>query len=350
MKSIVVQKDLSLALEDNIPVPGIDDCQVLVKVEAGGICAGTDMKIVHGTMKGIDKNTYPALLGHESVGIVEKKGKHVKQFSEGDRVLLPFISNPPAGYASYYGGLSEYGVCTDWMAMVEQGKGPGTPYFDDSLYTQKSIPKSFDPVESTMIVTFREVLAAARGFGLAPNESVVIFGAGPVGMSFVRFAKLMGLAPVICVDISDEKIKDAYGAGADIAINSSSVDVVAEIRRELPDGADHIIDAVGITSLINQAMKLVKPNGQICVYGISPNLSMDLSWAEAPYNWRLYFMQWPVKGQEAAAHSQIINWIECGVLDPKDFISHVFPYEEALKGFDILEKKSEAYKKIVITF
>ena len=350
MKSLTVQKDLSLKIVDDVPMPSYGDYQVLVKVLAGGVCAGTDMKIKHGNMKGIDKETYPTILGHESVGEVVELGSKVRNFKKGDLALLPFIGGPLGGYASHFGAFSEYAVSTDWKAMVEDGRGPGTEYFDDSLYTQVVLPKGFDPVESTMIVTFREVLAAARSFKLAANQSVVVFGAGPVGMSFIRFAKLTGLSTVISVDVADEKLEDAKLAGADYAFNSTKCDITKEIRAILPDGADNIIDAVGVNSLINQAMELVVPNGQICVYGISPNLGMDLAWAKAPYNWRLYFMQWPIKADEAAAHSQIINWMQLGVLDPKDFISHVFSIDEALDAFDILENKSEPYKKIVITF
>ena len=317
MQSLVVERDLTLKVEDGFSMPKYGDCQVLVKVLAGGICTGTDMKILHGAMKGIDKNTYPALLGHESVGEVIATGKLVEQFKVGDKILLPYVDEPDKGYSSYYGGFSEYGVCNDWKALAKIGKGPGTPWFNESHLTQKTIPADFDPVDSTMIVTFREVLSGVKAFGLSANDSLVVFGAGPVGMSFIKFAKLLGLSPVISVDIMDEKAVEAAKMGADFFFNSTKVNVISEVKKILPEGADHVVDAVGVNALINLAMQLVKPDGQICTYGISPKMNMELDWSLAPYNWNLRFLQWPRKAQEAAAHNQIVGWIQAGALDRK---------------------------------
>lgn len=346
MKSLAVEKDYSLRIVD-VPMPQYDDCRVLVKTLSCGICAGTDTKIAHGKFKNVD--TYPCLLGHEGVGEIVEVGKKVKQFKVGDRILLPFVEGECGGYTPVWGAFSEYGVCGDWLAMAENGTGPYTPTYGDFYRTQTLIPKDFDPVSSAMIITFREVLSGLKIFGFKPGESLVVFGAGPVGLCFTRFAKLLGLGPVISVDILDEKIKDAQKAGADYAFNSTKTDIISEIKRICPNGVDHTVDAVGINELILTAMQLIKNDGQICTYGISPKLSMQLDWSQAPYNWRLNFLQFPQKLEEAAANTQIINWIQMGVLDPNDFISHVFPFEQVLDGFDIIEKRQPC-KKIVIKY
>ena len=346
MKSLAVEKDLSLRIVD-VPMPTYDDCRVLVKTLSCGVCAGTDTKIAHGKFKNVDK--YPLLLGHEAVGEVLEIGKNVTRFKVGDHVLLPFVEGELGGYASAWGAYSEYGVCGDWLAMAQNGTGPYTPGFGDFYRTQTVLPKGFDPVAGAMIVTFREVLSGIRAFGFKHGESLVVFGAGPVGLCFVRFAKLLGLGPVISVDIMDEKIKDAEKAGADYAFNSKNCDIVSEIKKICPEGVDHMVDAVGVNELILTAMQFVKDGGQMCTYGISPKLSMQLDWSQAPYNWRLNFLQFPYKIMEAEANSQIINWIEMGVLDPNDFISHVFPFDQVLDAFDLIEKRQPC-KKIVIKY
>lgn len=346
MKSLAVDKDGKLFLCE-VPLPGIDDYKVLVKMESCGVCNGTDTKLIHGNFKGFD--TYPAILGHEGVGRVVEKGKHVKSFEIGDLVLLPFLEGMTENYYSGWGAYSEYAVVGDWKAMVEGGKGPGTPEFSEGYYAQQVVPKGIDSVGASMIVTFREVLSATKRFGFTPNSSLVVFGAGPVGLCFTKFAKLLGLGPVIVFDIIDEKLQEAAAMGADYVFNSMKVDVKEEVRKITKDGADFVVDAVGINQLINQAMELVKYNGKICCYGISPKLSMELDWSKAPYNWTLQFVQWPSKLEEAEAHTQIISWIQMGVINPHDFISDVVPFENILDAFAMVEER-RARKKVVIDF
>ena len=106
---------------------------------------------------------------------------------------------------------------------------------------------------------------------------------------------------VITIDISDDKTEQARNMGADIVINSSKEDVEAMVLKYLPEGADYVVDAVGINQLLNQGMRLIKYNGKVCGYGISPKLGMDLDWSDAPYNWQLHFVQFPRKKEEAEA-------------------------------------------------
>jgi threonine dehydrogenase-like Zn-dependent dehydrogenase len=96
-------------------------------------------------------------------------------------------------------------------------------------------------------------------------------------------------------------------------------------------------------------MELVKYNGKICCYGISPKLDMQLDWSKAPYNWTLQFNQWPLKIEEAEAHNQVINWIRAGIINPMDFISDIIDFENILDAFKMVEEK-RAKKKIIIKF
>ena len=193
--------------------------------------------------------------------------------------------------------------CGRLKAMAEGGKGPGTPDFPEGSMAQQIVPPDIDPVQAAMIVTFREVLSAIKRFGFSENKSLVVYGAGPVGLCFIRFAKLLGMDPVIAFDIVDEKLDEAFRMGADYCFNSTRVNAVEETRKLCRDGVDFVVDAVGLNQLINQAMEMVKYNGKICCYGISPKLNMELDWSRAPYNWTLQFVQWPSKLEESEAHA-----------------------------------------------
>lgn len=348
MKSLAVTKDLKLKVV-KISKPKYEDNKVLVKTLACGVCNGTDMKILHGKFKNIDVSEYPCLLGHEAVGEVVELGKNVTSFKVGDIIMLPYIEGGIDGFSSFWGGYSEYGICGDWKAMANNGKGPGSDEFGEFYFTQKKLPQNINPVDAVMIVTFREVLAATKNFGFAANKSLVIFGAGPVGLSFAKFAKILGMYPIILFDIMDEKLKEAKKVGVVHAFNSMKTTPVEEVYKICRDGVDFSLDAVGANDLINQGMELIKDGGSICTYGISPNLKMDLDWSKAPYNWNLRFQQFPDKAGEAEAHDQIMNWIELGLIDPKDFISHVINFDDILDAFNIIEKKQPC-KKIVIKY
>ena len=349
MRSLSVDQNGKLSIVE-VSMPVWNDCQALVRTLSCGVCSGTDMKLIHRTFKNFD--SYPALLGHEAVGRVVETGKNVTKYRPGDLVLLPFIYGEHNGYHSGWGGYSEYTVVGDEQAFARAGKGIETPDYDEGCYAQTIIKPQdrVNPVNAAMIITFREVLSAIRRFGMRENESVVIYGDGPVGMCFTRFAKLLGLDPVILIGKHDDKINQAKNLGADIVINHFKEDAVAVIRDKFPDGIDNIVDAVGINTLINQAMKLVKHNGKICGYGISAELNMQLDWSDAPYNWSLNFVQWPSKKEEMLAHSQIMAWINSGLLNPDDFISHVYPFEEIISAFTRIDQKQENTKKVIIKY
>ncbi|MDF2614400.1 MAG: sorbitol dehydrogenase [Clostridia bacterium] len=346
MKGLVVNEDSSLSIV-TLEVPQINDYQALVKVESCGVCNGTDLKLIHKQFKGFD--TYPAVLGHEGVGRVVEKGKFVTSFEIGDVVLLPFLEGMQGEYYSAWGAYSEYAVVGDAKAMIENGRGPGTPGFSEGSFAQQVVPGDIDVVDASMIITFREVLSACKRFGFKENESIVIFGAGPVGLSFTKFAKLLGMGPIIVFDIVPEKLEEAAKMGADFTFNSLNTNVGEQVKSICNEGADYVVDAVGINELINQAMELVKYNGKICCYGISPKLNMNLDWTKAPYNWTLQFVQWPSKFEESVCHRQIVSWIQTGVLNPKDFISDVIAFEDIKKAFELVETRN-AKKKIVIRF
>ncbi|MDD2971363.1 MAG: zinc-binding dehydrogenase [Lachnospiraceae bacterium] len=349
MKTLVVSEKGELSVVE-VAKPAYGKCQALVKMKSCGVCNGTDTKLIHGNFKNFD--TYPAILGHEGVGEVVETGDAVTSLRKGDLVLLPFIEGDLDGYASGWGAYSEYAVVGDRDAYVKNGMGPGTPEWSDSYFAQ-TIMKPEDkvnPVQASMIITFREVLSAIRRFGFRENESVLIYGAGPVGLCFTKFTKLLGMKTVITTDICDDKVATAKKMGADYAFNSTTCDVNAEVKKLFPEGIDYVVDAVGINAFINPSLALIKNNGKMCCYGISPKLGMELDWSQAPYNWQLQFVQWPSKEEEGLAHSQIMAWINQGVLAPDDFISDVFSFDHIMDAFALLAERKAETKKIVISY
>jgi len=199
MRAAVIARPGQLEIRD-IPRPTIGDYQVLVEQLTCGVCTGTDWKLVEGHFKGF--SAYPAVLGHEAVGRVIEKGKHARSFELGDLVMRPGLETIGDGRSlhSGWGAFAEYGVAGDAKAMAEDGVASAEHGYLDVYLSQQVIPRDMKPAHGTMLITYKEVLSAAYRFGFTPNASVMIFGLGPVGLSFVRFAKILGLGPIVAVD------------------------------------------------------------------------------------------------------------------------------------------------------
>ncbi len=339
MKSYVVLADGTCRVEE-MPLPTFGDYEALVKIESCGVCNGTDMKIIHRKFKGVDN--YPVVLGHEGVGRVVKMGAKVRHLKIGDLVLMPYWSNVPEGYSSAWGTYSEYNVVSDAKAKEADGET-----VEEYEYAQNTLPNDFDPISSAMIITFREVLSTMKIFGFSAGKSLAILGLGPVGLSFVKFAHLSGMAPVIAMDVQEEKLELAKKFGADATINSKTKDIAQEVKQICPDGVDFALDAVGVTSFLNTGLDIIKPGAKVCVYGISEKMTAPLDWSRCPYNWTLQFNQFPSKKMESMAHDQIVSWIQEGVLNPNDYISHVFDFSDIDKAFQKIENHDPMMKMVI---
>jgi len=346
MKTLVVDEKGLLSFQE-VPLPAYGEYQALVEMIAGGVCNGTDTKLVHGQFKGFTyERDYPLMLGHEGVGRVVEVGAKVTGYKVGDIVLLPFV-DAMGGLKSGWGAFSEYGVVTDADALMRNGLAIGGPDFPESACAQTIVPPDIDPVDAAMIITLREVLSSIKTFGIGANQSIAIFGCGPVGMTFIRFMSLMGVHPIIAFDIDENKLSTALHNGATYAFNSKTVDVVGQVREICRGGVDFVLDAVGMLGLINQGMELIRDRGKICCYGISPKCSMELDWSKAPYNWNLCFQQMPSKKEEGEAHNQILAWLRSGAISLKDYISDYVQFEDVIGVFDKIANREIALKCIV---
>ena len=343
MKTLVVGKDGKVSIQE-VNKPKYNEYQALVKTIACGMC-GTDIKLIHRTFKGFPESVYPIMLGHEGVGEVVEVGAKVKGFKVGDKVLLPFVDPDPEnlpGLGSGWGALSEYAVVCD----------PEAPWPDgapDCAFAQTVLDDDLDPVDATMIVTFREVLSNIRYFGITPNDSVVVFGCGPVGLTYLKFMSLLGVKNLVACDILPEKLAQAKDYGATYLINSKEQDVAAEVRKLFPEGVDYVLDAAGVPAIVTQGMALIKDRGTVLCYGVPEKEEVTIDFSKADYNWRVVYQQMPRKREEGAAHAQVLEWMRSGKLNIKDFISDYFTFDQSVEAYDKL-LAHKIMKKGIITF
>ena len=345
MRTLIVDQRGNMSIGE-APIPEYGEYQALVKMISGGVC-GTDVKIIHGAFKGMTfENDYPLMLGHEGVGRVVEVGAKVTGFKIGDAVLLPFV-NPVGNLKSGWGAFSEYGIVNDAVALESGGYRVGSPLFPDCAYAQTVVPPDIDPVDAVMIITLREVLSSIKTFGITPNSSVVIYGCGPVGMTFIRCLNILGAYPIIAFDVDERKLDIAGKNGATYAFNNSREDAVSRAREICPDGVDFALDAVGHPPLINQSMELIKDRGKICFYGVPAENSALVDWSRSSYNWSLCFQQMPRKIEEGEATNQVLAWLRAGVITLGEFISDYANFDDIIDVFGRVEKRQIALKCVI---
>ncbi|MBQ4074520.1 MAG: zinc-binding dehydrogenase [Clostridia bacterium] len=341
MKGLIVPELGKLQLVYDIPEPEMGPYDALVQVVSCGICNGTDTKVIEGHFKGFD--TYPCVLGHEACGKIIAVGEKVRNYKVGDYVLRAKLKDTDKYYHGW-GGFSERALVTDYFARVEDGE-KGVPL---SHMAEQIVPPDIDPVKAMMIITLKEVFSALNQFGVQEGKTVMINGCGPVGQAMVRFCKLLGVNGLIVSDLDEERLAKAQRLGADILINPAKQDVVSAVRAIYPSGVDLFIDAVGINALINTGFQVIKFNGKICVYGISPKTCTEIDWEKAPYNWSIQFVQKPTFPEEHAVHNRVVEFVRSGAINLDDFVSHVMPVEEFEEGFRLTQSKKAT--KVALTF
>jgi NADPH:quinone reductase-like Zn-dependent oxidoreductase len=204
MRAVAVLEPGRLGIVD-IPVLEPGPYEALVRSEAAYICNATDRKVVQSHFPG---------LGRETVGRVVSTGAKVKSFAPGDRVLGGLLLSPE-GYGSGWGGDSEYVLAADHAALVEDGVADSAHGWFEACEIMRKVPEDI-PLESAgLLATWREVYAAFSDFRLGPGDDILVFGAGPVGLSFCAFAKLLGLGWVGVADTLAFKRERALALGAD---------------------------------------------------------------------------------------------------------------------------------------
>lgn len=313
----------------DIPRPEPGPYEAVVRTEVAFICNATDRKVADGHFPGLGPEKFPLLLGHESAGIVESIGEKVTSFRPGDRVIGALLLRPTrAGLNSAWGGDSECIVATDHAAMVTDGVADDRHGWVEVFQIMRTVPGDIDVLDAALLCTWREVYAGFSDFRLKPGDDILIFGGGPVGLSFCRFARILGLGWIGLVDPRPFKREKAMSLGADETFAPDSPEVAKlATRRKKP--LDAVIDAVGREDIINRGLPLIRLAGSICVYGVLSATSLSVQNAAGPLNFNLFMHQWPTRSAESAAQEPLVDWIRSGRLSSRDFVSGEFPVRDA---------------------
>lgn len=252
MKASVCYKQNDLRTED-LPIPEISDNEVLIKMLACGLC-GTDIQKIRG-----DTVNKPTVLGHEVVGEIVKKGKNVSKFEIGDRVITAI--HVPC-FTCHYCNKGHYTICEQFRTNNIDPGGFAEfiriPELHLNHLTHK-VSNNVTDEEATLIEPIACCLHGLKQADIRPNDSVLIMGAGTIGILHAQLAKIKGANKVIVSDMSKFKLKKVLNVGCDYAINIKEKNIIDEVNKITDgQGVDVIVIAAGVSSLVADAVNMVR--------------------------------------------------------------------------------------------
>lgn len=325
---------------DRIPVPRPRAGEVLVDVRASGLCH-SDLNY-HKGVAAVGK--LPIILGHEIAGVVAKVGPQVRGLREGDKVLVHYISS--CGRCDYCrSGQENY--CLRYLMIGKDIDGgfaefariparsivklPETIPFDEGAIMGCAVPTAFH---------------ALRRGRVRPNDTVVVFGVGGLGMHAIQLARRIFKArKVIAVDQFDWKLKRARSFGATDTVNAATSDVPRSVKR-ITGGkfADVVVDFVGSEGTIQLGTGCVGKGGRLVLVGISAN-SIQLS----PYR-TIIGKEIEIVGVDDHLKTELtrlVSLVRSNRIDLSHSVTHRISLEDINDGFRILEDKYEKPIRIV---
>ena len=264
MKAAVVHAFGEPMSIEEVPVPTPEPEQVLVKIEASGVCH-TDLHAADGDWP--VKPTLPFIPGHEGVGYVAAVGSRVKHLKEGDRVGVPWLYTA-CGHCEY--------CQTGWETLCHDQQNTG--YSVNGSYAEYVVADpnyvghlpaniAFDEI-APILCAGVTVYKGIRVTDTRPGQWIAISGVGGLGHVAVQYAVAMGLH-VVAVDVADEKLELARKLGATLTVNAATQDPAAVIQKEIGGVHGVLVTAVS-RSAFAQALGMVRRGGTISLNGLPP--------------------------------------------------------------------------------
>lgn len=307
----------------------------IVRITASTIC-GTDLHILKGDVPEVQPGT---VLGHEAVGIVEEVGGGVTTLKKGDRVLVPCITADgccdfcrKGMYSHCRNGGWAFGHTMNGL----QAEYARTPFADTSLYR---IP---DELTDEQVLFLADILPTSYECGVLngqvkPGDTVVVVGAGPIGLAAILLCRLYSPGLVIAVDQDASRLERARQFGADATVLGHAEEA-AERVLELTGGAgvDVAMEAVGVPATFELCTGVVKPGGRVAnigVHGQAVCLHLERLWSQnITITTRLV---------DTVSVPQLLQLIQAGRFDPTVFATHTFPLSDAMAAYDVFSRASE---------
>jgi L-iditol 2-dehydrogenase len=326
----------------SFPEPEVGPGEVLVRVEACGIC-GSD---IHGYDGHTGRRIPPLVMGHEAAGVVAEVGAGVTRFRPGDRVT--FDSTVYCG-GCFFCRRGDVNLCDNRNVLgVSCGDYRRHGAFAEFVAVPEHIvyrlPESLSFEQAAMIEAVSIAFHAVNRTPLKLGQSVVVVGAGMIGQLVIQTLRRAGCGKLIAVDLDDDRLELARRFGADDAINAKSPDVQARVL-DLTEGrgADLAFEVVGAAASFNTAVQSLRKGGSLTLVGnLAPKVEMPLQ--------QIVTRELTLIGVCASSgeYPACIDMMARGQIDVRPFISAYAPLEEGPSWFDRLYRQEPGLMKVVL--
>ncbi len=335
MKAAVYYNNTDIRIEER-PLPDISGGEILVKMEASGIC-GTDVMQWYRIKKA------PRILGHEMAGKITAIGDGVQKFKKGDRV---FVSHHVPCYNCHHCTLGNYTACeslhtgnydpggfSEFIRVPEQNVKYGTIL----------LPKNVTFEHASMIEPLGCTIAGQNLLELNENHSVLIIGAGVSGILHIQIAKLKK-TKVIAADINDYKLKKALDFGADHAINANKYSTDELKSKNSGRLADIVIVCTASEQAVIYGLSSVNRKGKILFFAIPQN---NISIPSVQF-WRDEISVKFSYGASPDDLKEALKLIENRSVNINDMITHRVNLSSIGQGFRIVSEDPDSLKVVVV--
>ena len=341
MKALVLKEYKHLVFEE-VPTPVPAPEEVLVSVKACGIC-GSD---VHGMDGSTGRRRPPVIMGHEASGIIASVGSAVKSWAPGDRVT--FDSTVYCGHCSYC-QRGDINLCDNRRVLgvsCEDYRQHGA--FAEFVAVPQRIlyrlPKQLPWEHAALVEPFSIALHAVRRAPPSLNDTIVVVGAGMIGLALVQALRHTGCSRLIVVDVAEDRLNLAKKCGATHIVNSSTqkaADAIADLTQG--QGADYAFEAVGLTVTVDLAVRCLRKGGAAILVGnVTPKIDFPLQVAVT--------RELSVYGSCASRgdYPSCLEMMARGALQPELLISAKAALAEGAAWFDRLYNKEPGLLKVVL--
>lgn len=322
------------------PVPAADE--ILIEVAACGIC-GSD---VHGSDGSTGRRIPPIVMGHEAAGTVAGMGSAVRRFKVGDRVT--FDSTVYCGACAYC-RKGEVNLCNRRQVIgVSCGEFRREGAFAEFLTVPERIayklPEGFSFAEAAMLEAVSVALHGVAVSEMKGGETVLVLGAGMIGLLLLQAAKAAGAARVFIADVDATRLELARQLGADLTVLGSGEVLREEMLRQTGgNGADVVLEAVGREETVAGAIDCVRKGGTVTLVGnLSPQITLPLQ--------KVVSRQIRLQGSCASAgeYPRAIELVGSGKIRVDSLITAIAPLSEGAAWFERLHAREPGLMKIVL--
>jgi 2-desacetyl-2-hydroxyethyl bacteriochlorophyllide A dehydrogenase len=347
MRSAVLVGPRDIRL-DEAERPEVDDDTVVVAIESLGIC-GSNLHWWSGAPaeQGLMSFPMPGGGGHEYAGVVAEVGRDVTRVKPGDRVAIDAFESSSCGACGQCAsGL--FGQCERRRFLGIAGFGEYMKTTEKGLY---ELPANVETRLAAVVEPCACAVAGVRRAGLGGGETVVVLGAGVLGLCAAGAAKALGARKVVISAKHDAQATLAERFGADAVLRSGESDLVERIKAETDGrGADLVVETVGGRApTLSQAIEVLRPGCTVAVLGLWDEPVPVDSWGAVLKDARLLFsFTYGVTGRRHD-FEVCLDWMASGQVPAQELVTHVRPLAEIAEAFELAADKSRGVVKVILT-